>query len=273
MGHALSRATATAALLNAPLGVLILDKDGSITWLNSALEKLLDIAGDRLLGQSAASADPAWHNLLFSPAQSLFLESTATRDARWLQIWSATPAGTDETIRYYADISGLQNAQADRDRLNEEPAQHTTRDPDTGLPNRLAMLHGLEPLLSHSRRYLNPLSVVRLRIDNLADIENEYGKGNGEVVLTAIARMLKDQMRWADQIGRFAADEFLLVLPETDADAADHLLDKLRRRHDDLSLIAGDGRPITLTTRIGSASWQQGDDRTKLLRRVQEKLE
>jgi diguanylate cyclase (GGDEF)-like protein len=273
MGHALSSTTATAVLLNAPFGVLILDKEGRIAWLNNELEKLLDVAADRLLGQSADNADPAWRSLLFAPEQTLFLEATANRRARWLQTWSATPPGNDGVIYYYADISSLQNALDDCNRLNEELTQHATRDPVTGLPNRQAMLYGLEPLVSRSRRYHNPLTVIRLRIDNLADIDSEFGKGNGELVLTAVARMLKDQMRWADLIGRIDTDEFLLVLPETDADAAIRLLDKLRQRLAALSLTSGDGRAIPMITHFGLAGWQQGDDLTKLLRRTREKLE
>lgn len=271
MGHALSCTTATAALLNTPFGVLILDKEGCIAWLNNVLEKLLDVAADRLLGQSADSAEPAWRSLLFAPKQTLFLEATANRRARWLQTWSATLPGNDGIIHYYADISSLQNALEDCNRPHEELTQYATRDPITGLPNRQAMLHGLEPLVSRSRRYHNPLAVICLRIDNLADIDSEYGKGNGELVLTAVARMLKDQMRWADLIGRFDNDEFLLILPETDADAANRLLDKLRQRLTALS--SGDGgRLIVMITYFGSAGWQEGDDRTRLLLPAREKL-
>ena len=143
--------------------------------------------------------------------------------------------GKAGTIHYYLDTTDQQNALGDRDRLHEELAQHTTRDAVTGLPNRQALLQGLEPLVSRSRRYHNPLSVIRLRIDNLADIDTEFGKGNSETALTAVSQMLKDQMRWADLIGRFDNDEFLLVLPETAADAANYLLEKLRQRLSDLT--------------------------------------
>jgi len=273
MSQTLSSTTAIAALANAPLGVLILDPEGRITWLNSTLEKLLDIPSGRLIGQSAADADAAWRELLFDPEPTLFLEAGASRPARWLQTWRATPPGMDGAIHYFADISNLQNALEDRDRLHEELAQHTTRDTVTGLPNRQALLQGLEPLVSRSRRYHNPLSVIRLRIDNLGDIDAEYGEGNGEAALTAVAQMLKDQMRWADLIGRFDNDEFLLVLPETDADAANHLLEKLRQRLAGLTPSAADGRTIALVAQFGVAGWQQGDDRAKLLRRAREQLE
>lgn len=273
MSQTLSSTTAIAALANAPLGVLILDPEGRITWLNSTLEKLLDIPGGRLIGQNAADADTAWRELLFDPEPTLFLEAAGGRPGRWLQSWRATPPEMDGTIHYYADISILQNTLEDRDRLHEKLAQHTTRDTVTGLPNRQALLQGLEPLVSRSRRYQNPLSVIRLRIGNLADMDAEYGKGSGEAALTAVAQMLKDQMRWADMIGRFDTDEFLLVLPETDADAATHLSDKLQRLLTDLAPKAANGQALTLAAQFGVAGWQQGDDQAKLLRRARDQLE
>jgi transcriptional regulator with PAS, ATPase and Fis domain len=171
---------ATEALLNTPIGILILDQKGRIAWLNPALEKLLDITADRLIGQSAATAEPAWRSLLFAPEQSLFLEGTAARPARWLQTWRMTPQKTGGALHYYAEITDLQNALEELARLNEELAQQNTRDAVTGLPNRQALLQGLEPLVSRSRRYQNPLSVIRLRIDNLADIDAGHGKGNAD---------------------------------------------------------------------------------------------
>jgi len=273
MGQALDANTAITALTNAPLGVLILDQEGRIAWLNPALETLLDIPSKQLLGQSAATAEAAWKELLFAPGETLYLEATAARPARWLQSWRTSGPEAVGAIHYYADISDLQNTQEDRDRLHEELAQHTTRDTATGLPNRQALLQGLEPLVSRSRRYHNPLSVIRLRIDNLGDIDTEHGKGSGEAALTSVAQMLKDQMRWADLIGRFDNDEFLLVLPETDAEAANHLLEKLRQRLANLTPTSASGSNIEVVAQFGVAGWQQGDDRAKLLRRAREQLE
>ena len=273
MGQALTIAIATEALANTPIGILILDQNGRVVWLNHALEILLDITAERLLGQSAATTEAPWRALLFAPEKTLLMEGTATRPVRWLQTWQAPLKETGGALHCYADITEFQNALEDRARLNEELTQHTTRDTLTGLPNRQALLQELEPLITRSRRYHNPLSVIRLHIDNLADIDAAHGKGNGDAALTAIAQMLKDQTRWADLVGRFDKDEFLLVLPETGVDAATHLLDKLRHRIAQLALPAGDGQPIAVVARFGIADWQQGDDRVKLLRRAREHLE
>ena len=273
MDQPLSSGIATEALANAPIGVLILDKTGHITWLNQSLETLLGLKRDQLVGKDEAGVDPNWRSVLFRPEPSLLLEATATRPDCWLQTWRTKLYVTGGTLHYYADITDLQNIREERARLSEELAQHVTRDSITGLPNRQALLQGLEPLVSRSRRYHNPLSVIRLRIDNLQDIETEFGMGNGDIALTAVAQMLKDQMRWADLIGRFDRDEFLLVLPETNYDAATQLLEKLRHRLAELSPGSRTGLPITLVAQFGVAGWMLGDDRAKLLRRAREMLE
>ena len=115
--------------------------------------------------------------------------------------------------------------------------------------------------------------MIRLRIDNLSDIEAVFGMGNGDIALTAVAHMLKDHMRWADLIGRFDKDEFLLVLPETNLDAATQLLDKLRPLLAGLTPGARGGQPMSLVAKFGVAGWMLGDDRAKLLRRAREMLE
>jgi diguanylate cyclase (GGDEF)-like protein len=271
MGHDLNLSAAAAALADAPLGILILDGAGRISWLNKALESLLGLDGREVLGRDAASVQSPWRERLFSPEPLLRLQAGSERPAHWLQTWTAR--GAAGTVHYYADITDLHAVQEERDRLYAELAQHDTRDAVTGLPNRQALLQGLEPLVSRSRRYQNPLSVIRLRLDNLRDLDAEHGKPSGEKALIAVAQMLKDQLRWADLIGRFDNDEFLLVLPETDAGAADRLMDKLHRHLAGLKPAGADGRELRLLAQFGTASWQPGDDRAKLLRRAREQLE
>lgn len=271
MDQELSLTAAAAALADAPLGILILDGEGRIRWLNDALESLLGIDRAQVLGRDAAGVPVPWRARLFSPDPILRLQFAPESAARWLQTWTA--CGAAGAVHYYADITNLQTMQEERARLHEELAQHSTRDTVTGLPNRQALLQGLEPLISRSRRYQNPLSVIRLRIDNLSELDAAHGKPSGDKALIAVAHMLKDQLRWADLIGRFEKDEFLLVLPETDNGAADQLMDKLHQRLSCLEPDGADGNPMRLIARFGTASWEPGDDRAKLLRRARGRLD
>ena len=275
MTPALDPALATHTLLNAPVGVVLIDKDRCVAWLNPAAEQLLGLRGEDLLGKTQDGLDAPWRGAVFNPGDTLHLEAGAKRPARWLQTWRTRGQGEggDYAVHYYADITDLQEALDERARLSEELAQHDTRDALTGLPNRQALLQGIEPLVSRSRRYHNPLSVIRLRLDNLAELEATHGKGSADAARVAVTHMLKDQMRWADMIGRVDTDEFLLVLPETDGDAAKLLKEKLQQRLQQLDPKGADGQSMRLAAQFGVADWQQGDDRAKMLRRAREELE
>lgn len=271
MTDALDPQLATLSLLHAPLGVIVIDGEGRVGWHNPAAERLLGASSAELRDQTADTIDERWRGPVFAPPETLHLEARGAQPGRWLQSWRTQQHG--QHVHYYADITELQLALEERTRLSEELAQHTTRDPVTGLPNRPALLQGIEPLVSRSRRYHNPLSVIRLRLDELAALDTEHGKGSGDAALVAVTHLLKDQMRWADLIGRFDADEFLLVLPETPGDAARLLKAKLEQRLRELAPAGADGRPMRLVAHFGVADWQQGDDRAKMLKRAREELE
>lgn len=273
MTAALAPEIAAEGLLHAPFGVVVIDTRQRVSWMNPAAERLLGAASDQLVGRNVDDDVPVHlRAAVFAPTDTLHLEPHGDVPSRWLQTWRTLRAD-GSALHYYADITELQKALEEGARLNGELAQHTTRDTLTGLPNRRALLQGIEPLVSRSRRYHNPLSVIRLRVDNLAELDDTHGQGSGDAALVAVTHLLKDQMRWADLIGRFDADEFLLVLPETAGEAAHHLKQKLQRRLAQLEVKGENGEVMPIVTQFGVADWQQGDDRAKLLKRAREVLE
>jgi GGDEF domain-containing protein len=103
------------------------------------------------------------------------------------------------------------------------------------------------------------------------DLKVEF-KLHGTVVdhpsrtMAAASSLLKDNVRWADSIGRFVDWEFLLVLPETTAVAALKLSQKIRvhvGKHNE----ALNSAPLAV--QFGVVEWGRGDDESMLLRRAQ----
>ena len=129
------------------------------------------------------------------------------------------------------------------------------------------MLQNLDPLVSRSRRYNNPLSVVVLSVAGLADYNTLPTGPDAQQVLLAVGHLLKDQLRWADIISRSLSNEFVIVLPETSTEAAQKLIDKIRAHLVSLVIPGAPEKSYAIDARFGLAGWQKGDDAQQLLQR------
>ena len=104
-----------------------------------------------------------------------------------------------------------------------------TVDQLTGVLNRQAVLAELEKEIDRAARYGHQLSVVMVDLDHFKRLNDSHGHAAGDVMLRQIADILRTNLRAVDVVGRYGGEEFLIVLPETDVDAAASLAEKLRR--------------------------------------------
>ena len=100
-------------------------------------------------------------------------------------------------------------------------------DPLTGLLNRRVMENALKREFNKAIRYDNILSVVFIDLDNFKRANDTYGHNAGDKLLKYVADKLFDKSRKSDIVARFAGDEFVIILPETDVKHAE----KLMKRH------------------------------------------
>lgn len=149
---------------------------------------------------------------------------------------------------------------ADRVAINWRLA---TVDPLTGIANRQATLTRLEDELGRAIRYRRALSVVMVDLDHFKRLNDTYGHEAGDMVLQEVAGRLAANIRSTDLIGRFGGEEFLLVLPETDADAAATMAEKLRRVLAAVPVRLPEGEDVTVTLSAGVAG-SQGEHLPKL---------
>jgi two-component system cell cycle response regulator len=161
--------------------------------------------------------------------------------------------------------------------LQEELLEQTRRlesmifaDALTGLANRRFILTQLGAHVSAARRHGRPVSVAIVDIDHFKPVNDVYGHDAGDRVLVAIAAALADHLRAEDQIGRLGGEEFLIVLPDTDAAAAERVTDKLRCEVA-LTRVPHSGTELAVTVSIGMATWD-GEAPEELLRRADDAL-
>lgn len=132
--------------------------------------------------------------------------------------------------------------------------ESATFDGLTGLLRRERILEQLERELARALRYNRPLSVGMADIDHFKAVNDAYGHLVGDSLLSLVARALSSGLRSTDAVGRYGGEEFLLLLPETDAAGALVVAEKLRHLVEELELRTAEGETLRATISIGLAS-------------------
>lgn len=257
---------AQQTLQSAPIGILLLGADGCIQWYNDRLLGLLDLKAEQLRNQNVKTLANELRGVFVDPPEMILLQHGDQQ--RWLRCHTQQSNGS--TVIFYVDITEEQRLKLERDKLSEELQRLTTRDPITGLPNQRALLQGLEPLVSRSRRYSNPLSLIKL---NVCVRGAKLSLPKQEEAWRRVGQALKDQMRWADIIGRYQGSDFLLILPETPEDAAQQLADKISSLIAEIKFNDAEGNLLALDPYCGVASWTKGDDSALMIHRADERMQ
>jgi len=101
------------------------------------------------------------------------------------------------------------------------------RDSLTPAFNRRAFMRELGRAIALSARHQSPLSLVYIDIDDLKTLNDREGHAAGDAALKALASILNEHTRTSDLIGRIGGDEFALLLPHTNGEAAAELAARL----------------------------------------------
>jgi diguanylate cyclase (GGDEF)-like protein len=113
--------------------------------------------------------------------------------------------------------------------LSERLKLEASKDHLTGLQNRRVFPTLAEQAIAMSRRSGEPLSIVLFDIDNFKKVNDQFGHDMGDKLLEAIAQTLVSYSRESDECFRFGGDEFVMLLPFTDAKGAFQVADNIRK--------------------------------------------
>jgi diguanylate cyclase (GGDEF)-like protein len=135
----------------------------------------------------------------------------------------------------------------------------TIEDSLTGLFNSRHFYDQLDKEIKRSDRYLHPISLVFIDVDNLKEINDSYGHKIGDKILRLIANRIKACLRSNDSAYRFAGDEFTLILPETTASEAKFVGDRILSKFANESFVVIDIEISKITLSIGIAEYQMNE--------------
>jgi|TARA_Y100001956_G_scaffold72337_1_gene77737 diguanylate cyclase (GGDEF)-like protein len=136
------------------------------------------------------------------------------------------------------------------------------RDSLTGLLKHSLIKQEVDKELARCRREQKQASVAMVDLDHFKQINDTWGHRSGDIVIKALANMLRNRLRETDRIGRYGGEEFLLVLPGCDPGAAAQLLSEIAEAFALLSFSGGDDSfHVTLSAGVAAIeAFPSGDE-------------
>jgi two-component system cell cycle response regulator len=148
------------------------------------------------------------------------------------------------------DLMARARAHANYRRIAKRLEQQATLDALTGLANKAGYLDRLQQTIAFALRHAQPLTIVRIDIDDFRNIFLKRGKASAEALVAHVARVLHDTVRQEDTAARVGLASFALALPAGQYEGSKGLIERLRARFasDDFAV---EGRTLPFTISAG----------------------
>ena len=167
--------------------------------------------------------------------------------------------GADD-LALVADVGQLALQQIAEARATHELRRSAELDALTGVLNRSAIDELLEQYFSEAHLHQRPLAVLFVDLDHFKSINDTWGHACGDHCLQRLAGALRSALRLGDHIGRYGGEEFLILLPGCDGEAAVALGERLRNAVEQMALRWQD-EPVRLTISIGASARLPHEDK------------
>jgi diguanylate cyclase (GGDEF)-like protein/PAS domain S-box-containing protein len=251
---------------------VIIDEDGTIGYVNAAMQALSGYTRDELTGQPFDSLLPeglaSKHGGYLLNYVSAGAASTVLGQVREFALRHRTGAmipielkaldlGVEDGVHYFGgflvDLRARRAEQAKTAALLAQLEQEAMTDPLTALPNRRAYDAELARVAARSRRNKSPISVGVADIDHFKSVNDTYGHPVGDLVLCEVGKAIERAARGTDFVARTGGEEFGMLFPDTAIEMAGLVAERIRRAVEEASVTTPDGACIRVTISIGLA--------------------
>jgi diguanylate cyclase (GGDEF)-like protein/PAS domain S-box-containing protein len=259
-------------------GIMLLDPEGSITWLSRSAEAIFEVAHDSVIGVGIDSLLPpgpdtggALIERLRGPmaGKAPFELSIRRRSGELVPVevesGVALQRGRPMIVLVVRDLTG-------RRQTEETLRSLAYHDPLTGLPNRLLFHDRLSQAIERAKRARQLLTVMLVDLDRFKLINDSLGLETGDLIIKGVADRLVQTLRKSDTVARLGGDEFMLLLlgtngAEAAARVAQKVLEVLKPP------LRADAHELTTSASIGIALFpHDGDDADTLIKNADNAL-
>jgi len=258
-------------------GVLTLDADLKVRYMNPACQRLIGVRPHEVYGKPVTQVlsfrEPrdgrrlqdvldrcALTQDIVRPTEPFVLGTSSVRPLALRVTASAVTAEAAPIERYVVVLGDVTDALA----MAQQMTHQATHDALTGLPNRLLLTDRIRQAIHAAKRSSESVAVMFMDLDGFKRINDTLGHTPGDQLLREVARRLDTGCRLSDTVARWGGDEFVVLMRGfSSKDAilgpAQELLDKLRETYHI------EGTELHLSASIGIAVYPQDGESVEIL--------
>lgn len=259
-----------SCLSEVPLLVVIIDKHGTVVWINRKVRELTGLDNFTAAGKEWADRD----TVAAFAADAAQDQGTQNR-TRELSLLIPSDKGSEKIIHgklfHFGGLSGdavnlvFIASSICEGRHDECGAFATTHDALTDLPGRTMAHDQIKQSMAKAKRTGTRAGIIFLDVDDFKTINDTLGHAAGDIVLQTVARRLQDSVRESDTVARIGGDEFIIILNEIDSEIdCETVAEKIIELFSSPINISGES--IAVTTSMGISLYPgDGDTRDSLI--------
>jgi len=253
--------------------VLILKTDlkGIITEVNDAYCKTIGFTEDELLGKT--------HVMMKHENMTKKFFNTMWKDIKNDKIWHGeikNRTKDKQTIYFLVNIEPafkegkkIGYLSINEDITNKKKLEKLSiTDQLTQLYNRHKLEESFRIEIARTQRYKRPLSTILIDIDYFKSVNDKYGHDIGDETLINIAKILRQNIRLTDIVGRWGGEEFIILVPDSTSDEARQLAEKIRKEIESFNF----GEIGRQTSSFGVSSFTENDTKESFVKKADDAL-
>ena len=175
----------------------------------------------------------------------------------------------------FRKIEELESEIKKRKQAEEAARENEQRYKDLSITDALTQIHNsrhfhskLKVEIDRAIRYSHPLSLLLIDIDNFKKYNDAYGHLEGDRVLSSFGKVIRDCVRNVDSAFRYGGEEFTVILPETEANEAVNVAEKLRKRFEAEIFSPGPNEAVYKTVSIGVSQYEPEEEPKSFIKRA-----